>query len=770
MASTSSTNVNEILPGLEDFLRSMLSSTHLENDHRQIAAMYLDKLDQYGQSTNQQSSLIDDQSLMNTDIISDAESDDFTDEEEEQQTPTITRHSSVCDTVLYDSTKQESNTSSSSQWYADIPKNDSPEAQISNGKHSEKSSSIMQSRLSIPSSTSSSIIADGLLLTYDKNHNWIWRYYVLDDYDLICFPADKKSRLTTEGESDKNCSPLWVSDITNAKVHTTVIDKIECLCLYIGLAEAIYVRPSDPNQINMWLKAFRDAASSQKSRDTSKNQSNVKILSRNARRMFAQFNRKKGQIVSHLLDQMANVTGVDDKTRKHCELRGFLVISLDNSTFLTKYCTIVDGIFRIHKSRLSEQTDHEFILNRCKLSFPEERTRDIQFALTDEQIRKIFIRGNNIYSMGRLLNTLAKYVEIIGSSEKVFKSDETTSLTLPNKSQTSSRIRSLSQVNEGYSSSSSTVKSLPLNITKNIYRSASKLHDGRTNVLPNRTNKSQISIQQDNIISNETYDQPKSYNKTESIDRNNNHILITTDKRKNEKTRSESPSPINIIQSHRSSSPDTLSLTSSHADPVFCIRSIHSSSSQHRNSHRHRRPYPLPRRTSADYVNKFTNLFTRHTIERQINTKSRSTSIPSSQSSSSSCYNSNRIQPSILNDKSTYKHVYDIPITIERSTKSLNSTAEQNQKLTCAIDDDLTYDNVSKTDGIGKFRFVIPFNHSSSSAFTTIKSINSPSSSSSSTLSSNSILPQTSSSSSSNNSNTNTNNNNNNRPRLMTAV
>ncbi len=48
----------------------------------------------------------------------------------------------------------------------------------------------------------------------------------------------------------------------------------------------------------------------------------MKTLSRNARRMFAQFNRKKGQIVSHLLDQMANVTGVDEKTRKHCELRG----------------------------------------------------------------------------------------------------------------------------------------------------------------------------------------------------------------------------------------------------------------------------------------------------------------------------------------------------------------------------------------------------------------------------------------------------------------
>ena len=60
------------------------------------------------------------------------------------------------------------------------------------------------------------------------------------------------------------------------------------------------------------------------------------------------------------------------------------------------------------------------MLNRCKLSFPEERTRDIQFALIDEQVRTIFIRGNNIYSMGRLLNTLAKYVEITGSSQFVF--------------------------------------------------------------------------------------------------------------------------------------------------------------------------------------------------------------------------------------------------------------------------------------------------------------------------------------------------------------
>lgn len=110
-------------------------------------------------------------------------------------------------------------------------------------------SSKAASRLSI-ATPSSTIIADGLLLTYDDNHNWIWRYYVLDDYDLICFPADKKSQL----QSDQDCSPLWVSDMTNAKVHTTVIDKIECLCLQIGLAEAIYVRPPDPNQINSWLK------------------------------------------------------------------------------------------------------------------------------------------------------------------------------------------------------------------------------------------------------------------------------------------------------------------------------------------------------------------------------------------------------------------------------------------------------------------------------------------------------------------------------------
>lgn len=41
-----------------------------------------------------------------------------------------------------------------------------------------------------------------------------------------------------------------------AQVHSTVIDKNECLCLYIGLAEAIYVRPADPNELPMWLKVI----------------------------------------------------------------------------------------------------------------------------------------------------------------------------------------------------------------------------------------------------------------------------------------------------------------------------------------------------------------------------------------------------------------------------------------------------------------------------------------------------------------------------------
>jgi len=67
---------------------------------------------------------------MNTDIISDGESDDFTDEEEEQQsvaTPIVPRTTSTCDNELYNSTKPESN-ASNSQWYIDIPKNDYSES------------------------------------------------------------------------------------------------------------------------------------------------------------------------------------------------------------------------------------------------------------------------------------------------------------------------------------------------------------------------------------------------------------------------------------------------------------------------------------------------------------------------------------------------------------------------------------------------------------------------------------------------------------------
>jgi hypothetical protein len=74
---------------------------------------------------------------MNTDVISEEESDDFTDEEEEEHrqrtTPTLIRQSSICDNQLYNSTKQESDTSNS-QWYIDIPQKDCLESQFSNGK------------------------------------------------------------------------------------------------------------------------------------------------------------------------------------------------------------------------------------------------------------------------------------------------------------------------------------------------------------------------------------------------------------------------------------------------------------------------------------------------------------------------------------------------------------------------------------------------------------------------------------------------------------
>ncbi|CAF0775740.1 unnamed protein product [Rotaria sp. Silwood1] len=861
MASTTSTNVNELLPGLESFLRSMLNSTHLDRDHQEIAAMYVSKLDQLTKQTNQQQiSTIDDQSLINTDIVSEDESDDFTDEEEEQRkkdleeqqhqqqqsTPTTSRRSSVSDNQLYHTTRRKSS-DGNSQWYIDMPKNAYLEAlptQSSNGLNASLSSKA-PSRSSI-STPSSSIIADGLLLTYDENHNWIWRYYVLDDFDLICFPADKKSSSTNHIQSDNDSSPLWVSDMTNAKVHTTIIDKVECLCLQIGLAEAIYVRPSDPNQMNIWLKAFRDAASSQKSKDNSKSRSNVKTLSRNARRMFAQFNRKKGQIVSHLLDQMANVTGVDDKTRKHCELRGFLVISLDNITFVTKYCTIVDGIFRIHKSRLSEQTEHELYLNRCKLSFPEERTRDIQFALIDEQVQTIFIRGNNIYSMGRLLNTLAKYVEIMGSSQYVFTSggsERSTPLikhrqSTSNSSQphiysdvdASSSAINMAQSNEIYSSSS--IKSIPANhhsisnVKTTIYHNASKLHDNdsddRAFILPTRrliNDTNNTSTQQNITCTNETYDRPKSFDNialiSTSIDRNNNHVFVPpqrNDKTKNEDKNNYSKShssPKTIPYSNRSKSKLSHSNTSydppsSPENTVFCLRSSDSSSSHHRNSRR--RPNPLPRRTSTqttptDYVNKLANLFT-----KGFSTPSTSTSVSTSNehhigtqtydtisSQLPSHLNTNYIQSSMTTDNirpiykehSMPKCVYDIPITIERPTKRAITSFDQYQKPNIRNsrsnepissyqsnnyqnkeqkeieneEEEETpyaqgYDNLAKNDGIGKFRFVVPFNHSPTSAFisskSTIKPINSPVSSSSSTMSSYSTIRQASLSSNKN--------------------
>lgn len=73
---------------------------------------------------------------MNGEIVSDIESDDFTDEEEEQRkkeleeqlqqeqlsTPTVPRRSTASDNTLYQSARRKSSTASS-QWYIDMPKN-----------------------------------------------------------------------------------------------------------------------------------------------------------------------------------------------------------------------------------------------------------------------------------------------------------------------------------------------------------------------------------------------------------------------------------------------------------------------------------------------------------------------------------------------------------------------------------------------------------------------------------------------------------------------
>ena len=158
-------------------------------------------------------------------------------------------------------------------------------------------------------------------------------------------------------------------------------------------------------------------------------------------------------------------------------------------------------------------------------------------------------------------------------------------------------------------------------------------------------------------------------------------------------------------------------------------------------------PHPLPRRSSIEYTNKISS------NERHMSTQTYET------------------MPAVRrrSEKSS-KRFYDIPVIIERPTRFVIPPFERYDKSTSIIDDDddqiPTYDNLSQSDGMGKFRFVIPFNHSPRSAFTTIKPTNSPTDSSS-TISSNSTLPQTSSSS--NYSNTN-NNNSNQRPRLMTAV
>ncbi len=68
--------------------------------------------------------------------------------------------------------------------------------------HDKTLLSKVASWLSVWTLSSSTTVHD-LWLNYDKTHHEIWDYYFSDDFDLICFPADKSSLLTSDTDVEK---------------------------------------------------------------------------------------------------------------------------------------------------------------------------------------------------------------------------------------------------------------------------------------------------------------------------------------------------------------------------------------------------------------------------------------------------------------------------------------------------------------------------------------------------------------------------------------
>lgn len=350
----------------------------------------------------------------------------------------------------------------------------------------------------------------------------------------------------------------------------------------------------------------------------------------------------------------------------------------------------------------------------------------------------------------------------------------------------------------------SSIKSVPVSppsLRKAIYHNASQLHEDegndRTFVVPTRRTAVNVGSAIANL-SNETYDAPKPYDNvavmsTPIVDRNNNHVISPPERHDKSSRRSKS----------KPSRPP-IDPPSSPEQTVSCLGTSENSSSRRRH---HQNPLP-PRRAStqtnpSDYVNKLANLFTKHfstplSNELDVNTQTYD-ALPSSppippRSSTNSIQSSKTVEDLRTVSKESVenmpisKRVYDIPITIERSAKCIITPFEQYQKPTLrssrSVEPILSfennedeeeeeetpysqgYDNLAKNDGIGKFRFVVPFNHSSTSAFiqsnSNLKPINSPTTSSASSSSSSSfstIRPTT-----------NSTRNSNLRSTLMTAV
>ncbi|KAI0984916.1 hypothetical protein GJ496_005035 [Pomphorhynchus laevis] len=251
-------------------------------------------------------------------------------------------------------------------------------------------------------------VCSGMLFVW-REDGWKLLYCILDHECLRCY------------QSCTGGLPVCGYNLLGCRIRLpNCRNDVEELNLHLTDGTNLLVRIYDKACVLRWINGFIQVSLNDDQSDSISIKASCAFNSfrRQARRTMNIITKKAEVFMGALL--RSSITGTRlPRSSGRCVMHGYIKISTDGNYFGKKFC-ICDsqGNLRVFKNRRNIQNaEINLLLQYHFLTFPLDKKDYIQFNIIERCSKRVVLimRGRDVYKMGRILNVLSRFMDILNS-------------------------------------------------------------------------------------------------------------------------------------------------------------------------------------------------------------------------------------------------------------------------------------------------------------------------------------------------------------------